>query len=259
MTNEIKSQVEALLREDDRLKAIEYLKGSYNISEQDATILVEALEREVGLAREDFSGPEIRTATTLGGTLKVEVAGLLKSGRKLEAVQHVRSHLQVGMREALSMVEEVAREVTPGYVSYNPAGCLKTVVKGIGYFVMVVALMSLATALIIFVVQKNSISTSDRVNGVVNELRFLDSGESAPVVTFEWKGKKRLYESTNYTNPDEYAVGQEVPLFVNREDPDNIILDTFSGRWSLIVGFGVIGSGLMLIAIVFLYFGRRKF
>lgn len=259
MTNEIKSEVDALLRKGDRLKAIEYLKETYQISAQDATILVEALERETGLVREDLGAVDVGTTTTLDGTLKVEVAGLLKSGRKLEAVQHVRSHLQVGMREALVIVEEVASDVTPGYVSYNPAGCLKTVIKGIGYFVMVVALMSLATALIIFLVQKNSISTSDRVNGVVNELRFLDSGESAPVVIFEWKGKKRLYESTNYTNPDEYAVGEEVPLFVNREDPDNIILDTFSGRWSLIVGFGVIGFGLMLIAIVFLYFGRRKF
>ena len=154
MTNEIKSEVEALLRKGDRLKAVEYLKETYQISAQDATILVEALERETGLVREDLGAADVGTTTTLDGTLKAEVAGLLRGGRKLEAVQHVRTNLQVGLREALLMVEEVAREVTPGYVSYNLAGCLKAVAKGIGYFVMVVALISLATALIIFLVQK---------------------------------------------------------------------------------------------------------
>ena len=259
MTNEIKAEVQELLRAGNRLKAIEYLKDCYNISIPDATILVDALERETAIADENIRGSQTTTTTTLDGTLKFEVAELLKTGRKLQAVQHVRARLQLGLREALGMVEEVAREVTPGYTSFNIAGCLQTVAKGIGYFVMVVALMFLAAAVITYFVQERSINTSDRVTGLVNEMRFLDTGESAPVVLFEWQGEKHLYQSTHYSNPPDYAVGQAVSVFVNRDDPEDVTLDTFSDRWSLIVGFGIIGSGLMLISIVFLYFGRRKF
>lgn len=259
MTGDVKDQVEKLLRAGERPQAIQYLQDTFNISSGDAEKLVEALEREAGITPDRVESPVVSTATTIDGPLKKEVAELLKTGRKLEAVRVVRKNLHVGLREALVLVEEVAREANPNYVSFNATGCLQLVAKGLGIFLMIVSVFFLAAAAIIYFFQSQSISNSDRVTGVVTEMKYIDTGESAPVVEYEWKGDKRSYESTYYSSPPDYQVGQTVPLFVNREDPEDITLDTFTDRWALIVGLAVPGAFLMVVSIVFLYFGRRKF
>jgi hypothetical protein len=157
------------------------------------------------------------------------------------------------------MVEGVAREVNPNYVSFNAIGCLQLVAKGIGIFLIIVSFVLLAAAGIVYLIQSQSISNSDRVEGVVAEMRSGDAEAAAPVVEYEWKGKKRTYESTFYSSPPDYQVGQHVFLFVNREDPDDVTIDTFIDRWALIVGLAVPGAVILAISIVFLYFGRRKF
>lgn len=261
MTGDVKDHVEKLLRAGERPRAIQYLQETFNISYEDADNLVEALERETGIKPDTVQTPIATTPapTTIEGPLKTEVAKLLKTGRKLDAVQVVRKELRVGLREALVLVEEVAREVNPNYVSFNATGCLQLAAKGVGIFLMVVSVFFLAAAVIIYFFQSQSISKSDRVTGRVTEMKSMDTGESAPVVEYEWEGKKRSYESTYYSSPPDYEVGQTVPLFVNREDPEDITLDTFTDRWALIVGLAVIGGFLLLVSIVFLYFGRRKF
>ncbi|MEX1241285.1 MAG: DUF3592 domain-containing protein [Cyclobacteriaceae bacterium] len=259
MTGEIKDQVEKLLRAGERPRAIQYLQETFNISFEDAGNLVAALERETGITPDKVGAPVAPIATTIDGPLKTDVSELLKSGRKLQAVQVVRSNLHVGLREALLLVEEVAREVNPNYVSFNATGCIQLVAKGLGIFLMVVSIFFLAAAAIIYFFQSQSISKSDRVTGLVTEMKSMDTGESAPVVEYEWKGNKRSYQSTYYSSPPDYEVGQTVPLFVNREDPEEVTLDTFTDRWALIVGLAVPGAFLLLVSIVFLYFARRKF
>ena len=260
MTGEVKDHVERLLRSGERVQAIQYLRDSFNISQEEAGILVEALERETGTTGHQVATPSPATVTTtLDGPLKAEVAGLLKTGRKLDAVQVVRKKLHVGLTEALVLVGEVAREANPNAVSFNATGCAQLVARGLGIFLMIVSVFFLGAGAIIYFLQSQSIGNSDRVAGLVTEMKTLDNGASAPVVAYEWKGNKRSYESTYYSSPPDYQVGQSVFLFVNRDDPEDIILDTFSDRWALMVGLGVIGGFLLLVSIVFIYFARRKF
>jgi hypothetical protein len=163
------------------------------------------------------------------------------------------------LKEALVMVEEVAKEANPNYVSFNLRGCLQIAAKGLGIFLLIVSVMFLAAGGIIYFLQEHSISNSDLVSGVVTEMKTIDTGGSAPVVAYEWNGEKRSYESNYYASPPDYEVGQRVSLYINRDEPDDIIVDTFVDRYALIVGLLVPGVVLLLISIVFLYFARRKF
>lgn len=258
MTGEAKQEVERLLRLGERDRAIQYLDETFNVSRQDAHILVETLEREMGLIPENRSTPPTNT-TTLDGALKTAVAELLTKGRKLEAVKLVRKDLNLALQEALVMVEEVAKEVNPNYVSFNIAGCFQMVAKGLGVFLMIVSVMMLVAAGLIYFFQAQSIGNSEYVTGVVTEMKALETGETAPVVRYEWNGNNRTYESTYYSSPPDYYVGQSVSLYVNRDDQDDIILDTFSDRYALIVGLAVPGVVFLVVSIVLLYFGRRKF
>lgn len=255
---EAKSEVERLLRAGDRQRAIQYLINNFNISSQDASVLVEALEREMALTVGSAGRPSV-SFTTLEGPLKGEVARLLTAGRKPDAVKLVRTNLNLNLKQSLVMVEEVAREVIPGYVSYNATGCLQTVAKGVGVFLLIASSLFLVAAGVIYFLQLRSIGNSDRVTGVVTQMNTLDTGESAPVIAYEWKGNKRSYESTFYSSPPDYEVGQVLSLFVDRDDAGGITLDTFADRYALIVGLAVPGAILLLVSIVFIYFARSKF
>lgn len=263
MTAGVRDEVERLLRAGERPQAVQYLQNTFHISSEDAAKLVEALEREKGIVAENVAASATETSADtsarLEGSLKADVIELLNANRKLEAVQLVRKSLQVALPQSMLMVEQVAREINPNYVSVNVTGCFQVFAKGIGIFLMVVSVFLLAAAAAVYFFQSESIGNSDRVTGTVSGMKSLDTGESAPVIEYEWQGSKRSYESTFYSSPPDYHVGQSVPLFVNREDPDDITLDTFIDRWALIVGLAVPGAFLGVISIVFMYFGRRKF
>lgn len=258
MTSEAKKEVERLLQAGQKIRAIKYLNDTFNISLQDSKILVEALEQEMAMNPGDPVAPS-PSATTLDGPLKAEVVRLLQTRRKLEAVKYVKKHLNIGLKEALMMVEEVAKENNPNYVLFNATGCLRGVAKGIGIIFGFVGIIFLGTAGFIFYFQSQSIHNSDLVTGKVTEMQYLDEGGSAPVVEYEWKGKKRSYQSNSHSTPPDYQVGETVSLYVNREEPNEIVLDTFADRYALIVGLGVIGTVLSLISLLFFYFASRKF
>jgi phosphatidylglycerophosphatase A len=65
---------------------------------------------------------------------------------------------------------------------------------------------------------------------------------SAPVIEYEWDGKKWLYASKTYSTPPAYSVNEQIPIYLNRvKNPGEIIIDTFLGRWFLIALFGFLG------------------
>ena len=265
MTHEVKEKTEALLRSGERQKAIAYLQNTYNIQPAEAILLVETLEREEAIGVPDqvedraAIHPDPPATGRLPDPLRTEVAELLKSGRQSEALRHVRKELKIGMKEALMLVGEVAGAQNPGTISLNPMGCVRVVAKGVGIFLMVVSALFLVIAAILYFYRERSIANSERVAGVVTQMKSMDGEASAPVVEFEWKGRKRSYESTYYSYPPDYHQGQRLFLFVNPVDPEDIRLDTFEDRWALIVGLSVPGGFFLLISIVILYFTRRKF
>ncbi len=257
LTSEAKKEVESLLQAGQKIKAIQYLNQTFNISEQDSTKLIVALEREMAINTGTLMS-SAQSATTLDGPLKTEVVRLLQNRRKLEAVKYVQNHLNIGLNEALMMVEEVEKEINPNYKSFNPTGCLRRVAKGVGIIFGVVGIIFLGSGGITFYFQSQSIDNSDLVTATVIEMQYLESG-SAPVVEFEWKGEKRSYQSNTYSTTPDYQVNDTVSLYISREDPNEIVLNTFMERYALIVGLGVIGTVLSLISLLFLYFANRKF
>src|SRR5688572_14423760 len=115
MTQEVKEAVEKLLRSGERERAIAHLQTTFNISVQDASLLIETLEREIGIITTSAPEPAVETVSGLDGQTKAEVAQLLETGRKMEAVKLARERQRIGLREALTKVEEVAREMNPNY------------------------------------------------------------------------------------------------------------------------------------------------
>ena len=260
MNEEAKAEAERFLHAGEKQNAIQYLQDRFQIPTSDAIILVEALERE--LQFRDKSIEQERPEPPPGelhGQLREQVSELLNSRRKLDAVKLVRKELRLNLREALLTVERVAREIDPNYTSSDATGCMRSGARGLGIFLMTASILLLTGAAILFYFQYESISNSERVTGTVTKMNTLETGESAPVVSYQWQGSQKVYESKFYQSPPGYEEGESIAMFVNRDDPQDITFDTFADRWGLIVGLALPGVVLLAISIVFIHFARRKF
>jgi len=256
ISSEAKQEVERLIRSGQKIKAIKYLCDTFQVSLADSKRLVETVEAEMHSAT-SVSSPSFTTPTTLTGDLKVEVQRLLHDRKKLEAVKYVRLQTQAGLKEALVLVEEVERESNPNAKSLSAGGgCLKTGVNGIAILFAGVALLLFIITGIVYYRDAQLINKSVKINGRVVEL-VSNKGTYAPVIAYTLNGKDHRYESTAYTKPSAYEMDEVVPMFVNPNKPDELVLDTFTDRWLAISIVGGIGLFFTFFAVIFRISSRR--
>ena len=78
--------------------------------------------------------------------------------------------------------QQPSGDLDPDYVSRHSIGCLRSVIAGLEIFLMGGSILLLAGAAIIFFLQHESISNSERVPGKAQKLNALDTGEKAPII-----------------------------------------------------------------------------
>lgn len=257
ITAEAKKEVERLLQVGQKIQAIKYLRDTFGIALPESKLLVEALEKE--LASTSINSPAEDTGTALSRDLKAEVTRLLQAGKKIEAVKYAKTDLRTGLKEALAFVEKVEKEINPDAVPANlkVGGCLGGGFRLVGWVFGSIGVLFMLVAGIIYYFQLKTIENSDQVTGVVVDFQSGGSG-SSPVIDYEWQGQKRQYHSTTSSNPPAYEMNEDVPIYVNRDNPADVIVDTFTDRWLLIAVFGGLGSFFTLFSAIFM-FASRKF
>ncbi len=238
LTNEAKVEVQRLLQNGQKIKAIKYICDTFGVSLTDGKALVETIQDEM---------QENATARGIDHELKEEVLKLIKEQSKIEAIKFVKEWLDVSLSEAHRIVTDIEEENSP------TARLTSTVISDRKPFLLFVrifggiGILLVGIALTITYFKQKSISNSDLVVGKVIDL--VGSGTVAPVVKFNYLGAERTYQSSVYSSPPAYDIGEEVELFVNREDIDDILINSFIDRWlaATIVG----GIGLFFLDLRF--------
>ncbi len=250
-TTEVKEQVKELLRSGDRLGAITYLCRTLNITLEQAQVLVAAADKELA---DEPSGLRYQP-THIQGELKTRVVDLLKQNKKIEAVKAVKEELNIRLKQALHYVEEVEKEVNPKFKSSQAAGC------GPGVFILVfvvVGLIMMGTAGWIYTRKAQTIANGTPVQGTVVSFNTNDDGDAlAPVVAYQWNGQEMQYHSSTYTNPPAYVMGEEVVLYIDPQDPGDVVIDSFSERWLAVVILGVMGFIFAVVGLIASRFARK--
>lgn len=259
ITTEAKNEVQRLLQQHQKIAAIKYLCDTFGVSLQESKILVEAVEKELSTTSQPVSAAiGGQTSTALSGALKAQVISLLLANKKIDAVKLVKTELNTGLKNALILVEEVDKETNPNYRSVSLGkGCLG---GGFGLFSTIfglIGLLLLGIAGIIYYYQQRTIENSNTVTGVVVDFRTKNSGTTSPVIAYEWQGEKKLYYSSAYSNPPAYDMNEEVQMFVNRTDPNDVVVNTFTDRWLAITIVGGLGSFFLLFGALFMFAGRK--
>ena len=74
-----------------------------------------------------------------------------------------------------------------------------------------------------------------------------DGDGFAPIIEYEWEGKSYRYTPTTRTNPSAYNVGEAVGIYIDRKNPSEPLIDSFTDRW---LGITIVGG----IAFLFAFF-----
>lgn len=261
LSSEAKKEVERLLKDGQKLNAIHYLHETFQISLTDANTLVEVVEQEqmASSPQNEFT-PDLPASTTaLDGKLKEDVIRLLQANQKLDAVKRVKSELHIGLKEALVMVEEVHQEIDPTQkFTKVGGGCLSGTFTLFLLIFGFIGVSLLGIAGLIYYFQAEEIANSELMKGRVTSFHFSgDSRGSAPVISYQWGGSERFYKSNTFSTPPAYELNEEVDLYVNRNNPKEVVVDTFTDRWLVITIIGGIGFFFTVFTLALVFVSRK--
>ena len=221
-TTEAKNEVRRFLAEGRRITAVAYLCNTFNLTAEQAEQLVQIVERDK---------PEQRQVETL-------------------------PHVEYEVPSAPAI--DIHKEPEPNSQTVkSEGGCVKVVFKILAYIFLAVTIFSLAIAAIIYFMQEDTVSNGEKVTGIVTGFHTNDTGGSAPIVEYDWHGAKRTYNSTLFSTPPSFAVDEKVDIYINKENPEDALIDDFSERWLVITVFASIAAFFALFFLAFLFVSRK--
>lgn len=254
MTHEAREEVARLIRQGNKLQAIKYLHDTFDISLADGKALVEALENELGLTNATSTPAQV--FTSLQGEDRMTVQRLLQDGKKIEAIKYVHSKSKLGLKESMTQVEIIQQEIDPTFIPSKKSGCALSLFRVLGFVFAFIGMVLLGLGLIIYWLDAAIVKEENKTEGIVIELT--GKGTVAPVFEYTWRGEQRTYKSSVYSNPPAFEINERATLYINPENPDEVIVDTFSERWLAVTILSGIGGIFTFLGIIF-FFTSRKF
>jgi hypothetical protein len=187
--------------------------------------------------------------------IKQELISYLRKGRKADAIAHAQQQLKISYTDAERLIQSLESELTrqDGVPSSVPAvqGCAALLLKGFSIFFGFIAAMLLLAAATTWYEANHYAEKAIRITGTVVDLQPESPGSKskAPVVEYEYNGERLRYNSTFYSSPPSYYIGEEVIMLINPENSEQVIIDSFSERYALPLIFGIVGSIFLFITI----------
>ena len=187
---------------------------------------------------------------------KEHIRQLLSEGKKIHAIKYLRENFGLSLRESKQMADLVERDIIEDAkaageqpptqpISRSKMGCLiGTIFTGIG-------LIFLAVTGYLFIDDLQFVNSSVKGTAIVVD----DPG--TPTFEYMYEGETYTHTSSVSSNPPSYSRGEEVGIFINPNDPYDIVVDTFTDRWFVITLLGVMGSIFFGVGFLTTKFLRR--
>ncbi len=188
---------------------------------------------------------------------KLEVRKLLIEDKKILAIKYLNENFGLGLEDAKKMAEMIeddiikdasvaSLEARSGEFLKNKMGCI------VGRIFSIVGFILLAIATIVFFNDQNTVNNGVLVTGTVI------SNPSQPVIEYEIDGQTYTHQSSVTSTPPSYVLGEEVSIYVDVDDPTDILIDTFSDRWLIVTILGVMGAIFFVVGIGVSHLLKKK-
>jgi len=196
---------------------------------------------------------------TLTPEQKEHAMELISMGDNLEAVRYFQQVLNIDAEQAVLLTEKLEEEIdaeeSPGLKEFeqqhtklkesgaNVGRIVGTLFMGIGM------VMLLVVAYLIYSHQqfaKNAMVVKATLTAYQSYDSRDDDGSTTtmftPVFEYEFKGTKHTYVSNSSSSSQDYEIGEKVDMMVNPDDPQDVLVDSFMGKWFLPLLLGIMGT-----------------
>jgi hypothetical protein len=120
--------------------------------------------------------------------------------------------------------------------------------KMAAYVIMGIGFLMWGLAVFFFMKKQQQLDNSYLASGVVVD--FVINEGFAPVISYEIEGAPYQYISSIYSTPPAFDLNETVKIYVDKNDPNNIIINSFVNKWLMVTIFASFGLVLNLIGLV---------
>jgi hypothetical protein len=205
---------------------------------------------------------------TLTPEQKEHAMDLIFMGEKLEAVRYFQQALNIDAEQALMLAEkleeeieaedsQVLKEFEQQHTNLKESG--PNVGRIVGALFMGIGIVMLLVVAYLIYSHQQFEKNAKVVKATVTEYQSYNSRDDdgstttmfTPVFEYEFKGTKHTYVSNTSSSSKDYEIGEKVDMMVNPDDPQDVLIDSFMGKWflPLLLGFmGTLFTGLGYVA-----------
>lgn len=167
---------------------------------------------------------------------KQHIRQLLIEGRKIQAIKFIKMKYGLPLKEAKRLIDIVDETIASDEYQVReikPANSRVGTIVGVIF--TLVGLGLLVITLIVYVDKQGVVSYEENTMAEVIE------NPSKPVFEYTYDGEIYRFQSSTESTPPSYELGETVPIFVNPENPNEIVVDTFTDRWLAVTIVGSMG------------------
>jgi len=122
--------------------------------------------------------------------------------------------------------------------------------KTAAFVVVGVGFLMWGLALYFYVDKDSQLANSNLSTGVVVD--YIVGEGLAPVIAYEIEGTPYRYTSNIYSTPPPYELNETVEIYIGNDDPNSVIINSFSNKWLIVTIFASFGLVLDLIGLLLL-------
>ncbi|MEN8250837.1 MAG: DUF3592 domain-containing protein [Bacteroidota bacterium] len=130
--------------------------------------------------------------------------------------------------------------------------------KLLPYIFFTLSLVLWGIAVWLFVNKNEQIENSELTTAVVVKFIVSDGGGFAPILEYEINGELHRYTSTLYSNPPAYELKETIEIYVNKDDPNDVMINSFVSKWLVILILVFFGIVLDIVGVVALKYVRTE-
>lgn len=122
--------------------------------------------------------------------------------------------------------------------------------KTAAFIVFGVGVIMWGLAVFFYVEKDAQLTNSYLATGIVIDYIFNEG--AAPVISYEIDGTPYQFTSSIYSSPPAFEINETIEIYVNKDEPSEIIINSFVNKWLIVTIFASFGLVLDLIGILLL-------
>lgn len=196
---------------------------------------------------------------TLTPEQKEHAVELISMGDKLEAVRYFQLVLNIDAAQALTLAEKLQEEIEAEddaalqdfeqqHTRLKTSGA--NVGRIVGALFMGIGMVMLAIVCYLIYSHQQFENRAKVVKATLTTYQSYNSRDNdgssttmyTPVFEYEFKGITHTHVSNTSSSSKDYEIGERVDMMVNPDAPQDVLIDSFMGKWFLPMLLGVMGA-----------------